>query len=194
MQYRIEKNRLFDILSIWDGFLKRKVHLVACGGTALTLLELKESTKDIDFLVPEKAEYSYLIATLENLGYEQKTGYGWSKDDGFIFELFPGNAIFTTILVESPLKENNNIMVKEFNYIYVGILNYYDLLISKLFRSTAVDRDDCLMLVKAKHKEINFNKLRDRFYETPSYDISDEKNRRNFEDFLKLLKRDGIKI
>ncbi len=48
MDYRIDKDRLLDTFSAWDSYLKRKVHLIACGGTALTLLGVKDSTKDID--------------------------------------------------------------------------------------------------------------------------------------------------
>jgi len=53
MKYRLNKNTLLDILGHWNRFIKRKVHLIACGGTALTLLGIKPSTKDVDFIVPE---------------------------------------------------------------------------------------------------------------------------------------------
>ncbi len=59
MEYRIEKQGLWDRLSAWDGFLKKKIHLIACGGTALTLLEVKPSTKDIDLMVPNIDEYEF---------------------------------------------------------------------------------------------------------------------------------------
>jgi len=65
------------MISIWDGFLKRRVHLIACGGTALTLLGIKASTKDIDLIVPVVAEYEYLIGILKQLGYKSATGWGW---------------------------------------------------------------------------------------------------------------------
>jgi len=61
MEYRIDKEGLLDTLSGWDGFLKRKIHLVACGGTAMTLLGVKASTKDIDLIVPNINEHEYLI-------------------------------------------------------------------------------------------------------------------------------------
>ena len=48
MKYRIDKQDLLDRITIWDSFLKRDVHLIACGGTALTLLGIKDSTKDVD--------------------------------------------------------------------------------------------------------------------------------------------------
>ena len=88
MNHRIDKKSLLDNLSLWNSFLSRRVHLVACGGTALTLLGIKPSTKDIDLIVPEEKEYQYLIGILKDLGYEQVTGSGWSKDKGFVFDLF----------------------------------------------------------------------------------------------------------
>jgi len=194
MQFRIDKGALLTTLSIWDSYLKRKVHLIACGGTALTLINLKESTKDIDLIIPEEKEYSYLIRMIEDLGYRRITGTGWAKKDGFIFDLFVGKTIFTTELLESPLKEGNNVPCKEFSNLYLGILNYYDLIIVKIFRYSSVDIDDCLALFKAKHKEINMKKLKERFYETSSYDISDEKNKKNFRHFLKVLEKEKFKI
>jgi len=194
MQYRIDKNTLLDTLSIWDSHLRKKIHLIACGGTALTLMNLKESTKDVDFLVPNEPEYRYLIATLKDLGYSNITGAGWAAGKGFIFDLYPGKKIFMTELLESPLNKGNNVVLKEFAHIYLGLLNYYDLIISKLFRYTSVDADDCLALFKAKRKEIDIKKFKNRFYETSSHDISDECNKKNLEYFLNLLEREGVKL
>ena len=142
MEYRIDKTGLLERLGIWNGFFKRKVHLIACGGTALTLLDVKPSTKDIDLLVPVVEEYSYLIKTLKDLGYKSASGAGWARDDGFIFDLFPGKRVHTTELLESPLDSGNNIPVKEFTHLYLGVLNYYDIIISKLFRGAGIDMED----------------------------------------------------
>ena len=38
MEYRIDKDGLMDRLSAWNDYLKRKVRLIACGGTALIFL------------------------------------------------------------------------------------------------------------------------------------------------------------
>lgn len=152
VQFRIDKETLLRTLSLWNGYLKRKVHLIACGGTALTLMDLKESTKDVDLIIPSDKEYKYLVKKLKDLGYERKTGTGWTKDQGFIFDLFVGKSIFTTTLLESTLEEGNNMLFKEFSHIYLGILNYYDLIISKIFRATLIDIDDCLTLFRTKHK------------------------------------------
>ena len=192
MTYRIDKQGLLDSLSAWNGFLKRKVHLVACGGTALTLLDIKASTKDVDLLVPETDEYNYLLKILKDLGYKSSSGVGWAREDGFTFDLFRGKSVHTTELLESPLDKGNNIPVKEFSYIYIGVLNYYDLLLSKIFRGTSVDMDDCMMLMKAKRTEIDIARLSQRFKETASYDVSEDKVNNNLEHFIRLLKKEGF--
>ncbi len=76
MNYRIGKSELIDRLRLWNSYLRRRVRLVACGGTALTLLGLKESTKDIDLMVPEAKEYDYLVKMLASIGYRQTTEHG----------------------------------------------------------------------------------------------------------------------
>ncbi len=192
MEYRIDKEGLFERLSAWNGFLKRKVRLVACGGTALTLLDIKPSTKDIDLMVPDPNEYRYLVKTLEQLGYRTKTGSGWARDDGFIFDLFQGKRVHTTELLGSPLDKGNNVMIKEFSYIYLGVLNYYDILISKLFRGTSVDMDDCKLLMSNRSKEIDIKRFIERFRETASYEVSEESVNKNLDHFLKQLKKEGF--
>ena len=189
MEYRIDKEGLFERLGVWNDFLRRKVRLIACGGTALTLIGIKPSTKDIDLIVPDEGEYRYLIKVLKQLGYKSASGSGWARDDGFIFDLFAGKRVHTTELLESPLDKGNNSLVKEFSRIYLGVLNYYDILISKLFRAASVDMEDCLSLIKSKGREIDVTKFIERFRETASYDVSEEKDNKNLDHFLKLLKR-----
>ena len=79
MDFRLNKHQLLEELRLWNGFLGRKIHLIACGGTALTLLDVKESTKDVDFMVPDESEHKYLIRLLKELGYLQSTASGWQK-------------------------------------------------------------------------------------------------------------------
>lgn len=192
MEYRIDKQSLLNRIGAWDGFFKKKVSLIACGGTALTLLGIKASTKDVDLIVPNVDEYKYLIGILQQLGYKPITGNGWKRDNDFIFDLFRGKFVHTTELLESPLAEGNHVFVKEFNSIYLGVLNYYDIIISKLFRSATVDIDDCLLLVRSRNKEIDFNKLEERFKETASFDISEDKVNKNYEHFIKILEKEHL--
>lgn len=193
MEYRIDKEGLLDRISAWDGFVKRRVHLIACGGTALTLLGVRASTKDIDLIVPEITEHDYLIGILKQLGYKSASGWGWARGEGFIFDLFRGKAVHTTDLLESPLEKGNHILIKEFTHIYLGALNYYDIIITKLFRATALDIDDCLSLVRRKRSEIDLQRLQGRFRETAAYDVSEEKVNKNLEHFLKILKKEGLR-
>ncbi len=94
MKYRLNKKHLFDTLAGWNSFLNRKVHLVACGGTACTLMDIKDSTKDVDFMVPILDEYDYLIKVLKKLGYERTTSSGWRRrGELYIFDLFRGKRI-----------------------------------------------------------------------------------------------------
>lgn len=192
MQYRFGKKDLLDTLGSWNDFLRKKIRLVACGGTALTLLGIKDSTKDMDFIIPIESEYDYLIKVLQDLGYKPVTGAGWSRGDNRIFDLFRGKQVHTTELLETPLKEGNHILLKEFSYLYLGVLNYYDIIISKLFRATGVDMDDCLALVKARKDRIDINLLKKRFLETSSYDVSEEKVNKNLEYFLRILKEERV--
>jgi len=55
------------------------VHLIACGGTAMTLIGVKPSTKDVDFIVPKVNEHDYLTKQLKAVGYIQRTGSGWER-------------------------------------------------------------------------------------------------------------------
>lgn len=193
MDYRINKQKLFDILGQWNAFCRRKIHLIACGGTALTLLDIKNSTKDVDFIIPIEAEYKYLIKVLKDLGYQRTTGSGWQRnDDVFIFDLFPGKRIHTTELMESPLNKGNHELIKRFSYLYIGVLNYYDLIVSKLFRGTNVDCEDCLGLVKARKDEIDIKHLESHLKKTAKYDISEKRIIRNLQHFISLIKEAKI--
>jgi len=127
------------------------------------------------------------------LGYYPVTGWGWQRDgEQYVFDLFRGKQIHTTELIESPLEGGNNIKLLELTYIYVGILNYYDLLISKLFRGDTVDIDDCLMLVKQKKEEIDIDIFRKRFLEAARYDISEKRDKETLEYFISVLKKENL--
>ena len=193
MEYRLNKQALLEILERWNRFLRRKVHLIACGGTAMTLMDIKPSTKDVDFIVPNVPEHVYLIRVLKDLDYEQVTGCGWQRrGDIFRFDLFPGKRIHTTELLESPLEPGNHRRLMEYTRLYIGILNEYDLIASKLMRGTGVDFDDCLMLVKAHHDQIDIERLRAHYRELVSYDIAEERIGIHIDRFVELLREEKL--
>ncbi len=193
MEYRLNKKKLLEILAQWNPFLKKKVHLIACGGTAMTLLDVKPSTKDVDFIVPDIAEYKHLIGTIKKLDYKLVTANGWlRKGDIFRFDLFPGKRIHTTELLRSPMEPGNHRLLVEFTRIYVGILNEYDLIASKLMRGTRVDFEDCLMLVKASREALDIKLLEAHFHELVSYDISEKRIGRHMEFFIERLREEKL--
>lgn len=176
MEYRLTKAELVNTLRGWSKFSKRKVRLIACGGTALTLLDIKASTKDIDFIVPDPKEYSYLTKVLSDIGYKQLNPARWKKENElFEIDLYSDKKIHTTELLGSPLEEGSHIFLQNIGQFYIGVLNFYDLISSKLFRGTSVDFEDCLMLVKAKQKEIDKDLLIKRYNELASYDIAEDR-------------------
>ncbi|MFU8857314.1 MAG: hypothetical protein ACNA8S_09965 [Deferrisomatales bacterium] len=193
METRLTKDDLLGALGGWNRFLRRKIHLIACGGTAMTFLGVKPSTRDVDFMVPEEGEYDYLIRLLRSLGYESVSGPGWARrDERYQFDLFRGNRIHTTELLESPLVEGRHQFFHEFSRIYIGILNYYDLISSKLMRGTPVDFDDCAMLYSSRSSDIDLPRLHDHFLELISYDISEDRLRPNIGIFMERIKEGNV--
>ncbi len=195
MKYRLDKRVLLDNLREWNRYLKRKVHLIACGGTAMTLLGVKPSTKDVDFMVPDIKEYEYLINQLQMLGYESVSGSGWRRQgDVFHFDLFRGNRIHTAELLVSPLEEGQHVKLEAFSRLYVGILNDYDLIASKLMRGDRVDFDDCVMLARAHKDTLDIGRLVEHFNELVSYDIATERLQHHMDHFLERLKEAGLHV
>ena len=126
----------------------------------MTLLGVKPSTKDVDFMVPDLREYEYLIKIMKDLGYEQTTASGWRKaEEIFQFDIFQEHRIHTTELLVSPLEEGRHTLLKEYSHLYIGVLNDYDLISSKLMRGTSVDFDDCLNLVEAHRVTLTLKNL-----------------------------------
>lgn len=193
MEYRLTKKHLLEILEGWNHFLKRKVHLIACGGTAMTLLGVKASTKDVDFMTPDIGEYNYLIKQIKKLGYVPVTNAGWERQgEPFRFDLFRGNRIHTTELLKSPLEDGQHTRLMEFSRLYIGILNEYDLIASKLMRGTQVDYDDCLMLTKAHREKLDIDHLVEHYREMVSYDISEQRIGPHIDRFIEVLKENDL--
>lgn len=177
-KYRLSANDLLDTLDNWNSLMNFRVHLIACGGTALTLLKIKDSTRDIDFTVPMHKEYDRLMKFLGDLGYEENGG-GFAHDDdpNFIYQFWRGKKVFTTDLLDSPLDPGNHIPIKRWSHIYLAALNLTDLIITKMFRGTSVDRDDCIAAFATG--KVNAEKLLERYSETARYDLNPEKMMKN---------------
>lgn len=182
---------LMAVLEEWDRLIRGRISLIACGGTALTLQGIKASTKDIDFVVPDPRHYQRLIGLLKKLDYRRVTGNGWSLDGQIIFDLFEGSRVHTTDLLESPLRPGGNIAIKSMKRIYVGALNDLDLIISKMFRGTEVDVEDCVRLIRSRGNDFELETLRGRYRETAQFDVNEHRMLAHLEVLMRALKQGG---
>lgn len=188
VEYRVGTQKLRDTLTAWDEVIpgRGKIHLIACGGTALTLMGYKESTKDVDFLIPDLREYQRLLNFLKQAGYRQTTSYGWKRpEESILFDFYAGNRIYSTELLTSPLKRGGNKKINEWKKIYLGVLNPIDLIISKMFRGSEADLEDSLALLR--NEKINLEKLKKRYKETAKYDVAEERVLRNLNALLNKI-------
>ena len=178
-RYRLSGIDLLDTLDNWDSLMNFRVRLIACGGTALTLLNIKDSTKDIDLIVPEANEYDRLMKFLKTLNYrDQGNGLAHEDDPNFIYQFWCGNKVFTTDLLDSPLEAGKHILVKRWSHIYLGALNLIDLIITKMFRGTQLDRADCVAVFATG--QVNAEELLERYSKAAPYDLNPKKVMQNF--------------
>jgi len=190
-KYRITASELLQTIENWEHLIDFKVNLIGCGGTALTLLEIKDSTKDIDFIVPISKERERLMKFLRSLGYEEKGGGLAHPDDPyFLYQFWVGNRVFTTDLLDPPLNPGRNIPIKKWRHIYLGALNLQDLIITKMFRGMQVDVDDCVAAFA--RFEVDPEELLKRYAETAKYDLNPEKMIQNFNVFAEALLEKGV--
>ena len=190
-KYRLNRDKLLSVLSIWDSQLQLPVLLVACGGTALTLQGYKSSTKDVDFLVPYPDQFEVLAAFLHNQGYERRTGYGYKHPkEPWIFDLFIGQTIFQTELLDPIHESANHRVIKAYDHLILACLNSEDLIISKMFRGTLVDVQDSVLLIEEEH--LDLGSLGIRYVETASYYHNPEKCKKNMGYLIAELDEKGI--
>ena len=191
IKYRITGMELIETIDNWELLINFKVNLIGCGGTALTLLKIKDSTKDVDMIVPVQKEYERLMTFLQSIGYQEKgNGLAHPDDPNFQYQFWTGNRVFTTELLDSPLEPDKNILIKKWKHIYLGALNLQDLIITKMFRGTQVDLDDCVAAFAAS--KMNPEALLERYAESAKYDLNPEKMMMNFIIFTEALAEKGL--
>lgn len=89
------------------------------------------------------------------------------------------------------MEQNNNILIREWNNIYLGSLNYYDLIITKLFRGTSVDFRDVYLLFQDIHEKFDIDRFLKRYRETASHDVSEVKVLGYLNIFINEIKERG---
>ncbi len=176
--YRLNINDLYEVLGEWSNNLSSHVFLAACGGTALTLYGHKESTMDVDFLVPDPVHYQLLVKTITYMGYKPATGNGFKHPHKpWIFDLFRGQTIFQTELLDPVQHEGKHRVIKTYDRIVLACVNPDDLIISKMFRGTLVDVQDSITMITSEH--LDLKALAERYRETAGYYFHPELCKKN---------------
>lgn len=141
--------------------LNESLELFAIGGTAMVLKNIKESTKDIDFLTTESQEKIKKLFTLAGLK-EESSNKGcnvWRLGKTRIDVFYDG--FIMGIPFPKDWKEKSE-KIKEIGKIKLYILNWYDLIITKISRSEKRDIEDIIAIIKHQNLDLDF--LKRRYY------------------------------
>jgi len=158
----INTDALYDFIESIDPYCEQQLSFYALGGTALTILGLKQSTLDIDINVKTKSEYDYITKIFKSLGFLKLSPIRWQTQEGFAFDIFFGQQILGTHLLEDALQLSKK--QKEFTAITIYTLNIYDIIISKIVRSDIRDLNDIKTILL--QKQINMDRLTQRYKAT----------------------------
>ena len=123
----LDKSFLLDFLKTLDDELDEKITLVAAGGTAMTLLDLKPSTIDIDFTIPQECKTAFDKA-LANVPH------------GFKIDVWTDGFVFCQILPDDYLEKS--IRIAEFKHILLKALHPIDIIVTKIGRLDSRDMQD----------------------------------------------------
>jgi hypothetical protein len=139
----LDKTGLFNLLATIDGQLRRKITIVAIGGTALTLLDVKESTIDIDLSFPDNdlEEFEKALKMLPK--------------PGFRIHYFSDGDIFGVTVPDDYLKKSPS--VKKFKRIELRALSPIDVVVTKIARLNPRDKQDieaCTKRFRLSEEEI----------------------------------------
>lgn len=129
----LDKSRLLDFLAVLDVELHRKITVVAVGGTAMTLLDLKHSTIDIDFnvLSVDHGDFNKALANLSH---------------GFKVDIFIDGMIFSQALPADYLEKS--VPITSFQHINLKALHPVDIVVTKIGRLNERDIQDIEACVK----------------------------------------------
>jgi hypothetical protein len=114
-----DKIALLDILEVLNDDVTKKIILTAVGGTAMTLLDLKPSTIDIDFTIP-----SCDLPEFERVLKNNPLGY---RVDRWV-----DGCVFCQTLPDDYL--DKSIKIKEFSHISLRALHPVDIIVTKIGR------------------------------------------------------------
>lgn len=141
--------------------LSEELELYAIGGTAMLLKNIKETTKDIDFLTAENQERIRKLFNLAGLKEKDtsKLCNIWHLEYIRI-DLFYDEFIFGISLPNDWKDKSEHL--KDIGKVKLYILNWQDIIITKIARNEQRDIDDAIDIIKAEN--ISFGELKERYY------------------------------
>lgn len=167
----INSEDLFGYLKKLDKKLKWRIRMIAVGGTAMVLENLKDSTMDIDFCVETERDYNMLMKAKSSI-----------KSD-FKMDLWHSGYIFSLQLPDDYITRARAIKMN-FKSIILKVLSPLDIIITKTSRLSQRDIEDIEAVIKKK--KIDKRKLIERFnIVKESWPSSDKLLKDNFKSVLK---------
>ncbi len=120
-------------MSVLNEDVTKNIILVAAGGTAMTLLDLKPSTVDIDFTIPgcDRVEFEQALK---------------NNPPGYRVDRWTDGCIFCQTSPNDYLEKS--IKIKEFSHISLRALQPLDIIITKIGRLNARDIQDIEACIK----------------------------------------------
>lgn len=152
-----ELRRLLNLLAD----LNEELELFALGGTAMVLRGIKEATRDIDFITSEpyaKIKRAFTRAGLKEEQSERVCNI-WRLEETRI-DLFYDGFILGVPFPED-WKELSE-KLEDIGSVHLFILNWYDIIITKLARSERRDIEDVIAILRSQH--LDFGMLKRRYY------------------------------
>lgn len=157
----IKDKELLEIILEFDKYLTRKIKIIAIGGTALTLLAKKDSTKDVDFCFVTQNNLNNFKILSKRLGYEIQSPNRLCKNE-ILIDLYSNGYIFA-VQLESDYLERA-LFIKKFSNIEIFALSPIDLVITKTARLNQRDVGDIEVILK--NYNINQSELFERYRKT----------------------------
>ena len=138
-----DQTTLLEFLEVINRDLTKKITLVAAGGTAMTLLDLKSSTIDIDFTIPGSDRMEFEQALKNN-----PPGYRVDRwTDGYIYcQKLPYDYL------------EKSIKIKEYSNLILRALQPLDIVVTKIGRLSQRDIQDietCIRRCKLQKTDVD---------------------------------------
>ncbi|MFA5896651.1 MAG: DUF6036 family nucleotidyltransferase [Thermoplasmata archaeon] len=129
----LDESRLMEFLEVVDAGLRRRIVLVAVGGTAMTLLDLKPSTLDVDFTAPAEDADAF-TETLRTLPH------------GFKVDCWKDGAVFSQFLPSDYLERS--LPIRHLRHIDLRALHPVDIVVTKIGRLDERDIQDITACIR----------------------------------------------